>query len=79
MLVKTNFDPIDLFLNLNSTFLLFLVKCFFGCFCLFKRYFYSARGHGKSPCFSQDAFLQSISPDCLLPMLPFADGAENME
>jgi len=51
----------------------------FGCFCLFKRYFYSARGYGKSPCFSQDAFLQSISPDCLLPMLPFADGAENME
>ncbi len=37
------------------------------------------RRYGKSPCFSDVAFLQSISPDYPLLVLPFVDGAKNME
>lgn len=36
-------------------------------------------GHGKSPCFSQVAFLGVVSPDYRLLILPSVDGAENME
>jgi hypothetical protein len=35
--------------------------------------------HGKSPCFSQVAFLQLVGPDYPLLILPYVDGAENME
>lgn len=35
--------------------------------------------HGKSPCFSQVTFLQLVSPDYPLLILPCVDGAENME
>ena len=35
--------------------------------------------HGKSPCFSEVAFLQLVGPDYPLSVLPCADGAENME
>lgn len=37
------------------------------------------REHGKSPCFLEVAFLQSVSPDCRLLVLPSVVGAENME
>lgn len=36
-------------------------------------------GHGKSQCFSQVAFLQSVGPDYLLLILRCVDGTENME
>jgi hypothetical protein len=36
-------------------------------------------GHGKSPCFSQVTFLQSVGPDYPPLILPYVDGAENME
>ena len=35
--------------------------------------------HGKSPCFSEATFLQLVSPDYPLLILPYVDGAENME
>jgi hypothetical protein len=35
--------------------------------------------HGKSPCFSEVAFLRLVSPDYPLLVLPFVDGAKNME
>jgi hypothetical protein len=35
--------------------------------------------HGKSPCFSGVSFLQLVSPDYPLLVLPCVDGAENME
>jgi hypothetical protein len=35
--------------------------------------------HGKSPCFSVDIFLQLVSPDYPLLILPYVDGAENTE
>lgn len=38
-----------------------------------------SRGHGKSPCFSVVAFLQLVSPDYPLLILPYVDGRENME
>ena len=37
------------------------------------------RGHGKSPCFLEVAFLQSVGPDYLLLILRCVDGAKNME
>jgi len=37
------------------------------------------RGHGKSPCFSEVAFLLLVGPDYPLLVLPCVDGAENME
>lgn|GEM_PF-5609058 len=76
MSAKTKFDPIDLFLNLNSTFLLFLIKCFFGCFCLFKRIFEGYLGHGKSPWFSASQFFWLFGPDWLCQKLGDVDGAE---
>ena len=36
-------------------------------------------GHGKSPCFLQVAFLRLGGPDYPLLILPYVDGAENME
>jgi hypothetical protein len=36
-------------------------------------------GHGKSPCFSEVTILQLLGPDYPLLILPYADGAENME
>jgi hypothetical protein len=39
----------------------------------------SCFGYGKSPCFSQVAFLQLVGPDYPLLILPSVDGAENME
>jgi hypothetical protein len=39
----------------------------------------SMGGHGKSPCFLEVAFLQSVGPDYRLLILPSVDGAENME
>jgi hypothetical protein len=36
-------------------------------------------GYGKSPCFLQLAFLQLVGPDYPLSILPYIDGAENME
>ncbi len=38
-----------------------------------------SEGHGKSPCFLEVAFLQSVGPDYLLLILRCVDGAENME
>jgi hypothetical protein len=38
-----------------------------------------SRGHGKSPCFSQVAFLLLLGPDYPVPILPSVDGAENTE
>ena len=35
--------------------------------------------HGKSPCFLQVAFLQSVGTDYPLLILPCVDGEENME
>jgi hypothetical protein len=35
--------------------------------------------HGKSPCFSEVAFLQLVSPDYPLLVLPCVDGAKNTE
>ena len=35
--------------------------------------------HGKSPCFSQVTFLRLIGPDYPLLILPYVDGAENLE
>ena len=35
--------------------------------------------HGKSPCFSDDAFLQLVGPDYLLLILPCIDGQEFLE
>ena len=35
--------------------------------------------HGKSPCFSEVTFLQLVGPDYPLLILPYVDGAENME
>ena len=35
--------------------------------------------HGKSPCFSEVTFLQLVSPDYPLLLLPSVDGAKNME
>jgi hypothetical protein len=39
----------------------------------------SMRRHGKTPCFSQVAFLGLVDPDYPLLILPYVDGAENME
>ncbi len=36
-------------------------------------------GHGKSPCFLDVAFLQLVSPDYPLLVLPSADGQEFLE
>jgi hypothetical protein len=36
-------------------------------------------GHGKSPCFSEVAFLQLVGPDYPLLISLYVDGAENME
>jgi hypothetical protein len=36
-------------------------------------------GHGKSPSFSEVAFLQLVGPDYPLLILPCVDGQENME
>ena len=36
-------------------------------------------GHGKSPCFSEVAFLQLVGPDYPLLILQYIDVAENME
>ena len=36
-------------------------------------------GHGKSPCFSEVAFVWLFGPDYPLLILPYVDGAENME
>jgi hypothetical protein len=36
-------------------------------------------GHGKSPCFSEVTFLWLFGPDYSLLILPYVDGAENME
>ncbi len=36
-------------------------------------------GHGKSPCFLEVAFLWLFGPDYSLLILPYVDGAENME
>jgi hypothetical protein len=35
--------------------------------------------YGKSPCFSEAAFLQSVGPDYPLLVLPCVDGVKNME
>jgi hypothetical protein len=35
--------------------------------------------HGKSPCFLQVSFLSVVGPDYPLLILPYADGAENIE
>jgi hypothetical protein len=35
--------------------------------------------HGKSPCFSQVTFLWLVGPDYPLLILPYVDGAKNME
>ena len=35
--------------------------------------------HGKSPCFSQVTFLRLIGPDYPLLILPYVNGAKNME
>lgn len=48
----------------------------FGCFCLFKRCFYSARGYGKSPWFSASQFLRLTNPDWLRLKLGVRYGAE---
>ena len=48
----------------------------FGCFCLFKRYFYSARRYGKSPCFSASQLLRLTNPDWLRLKLGDSYGAE---
>lgn len=48
----------------------------FGCFCLFKRCFYSARGYGKSPCFLASQFFWLFNPDWLRLKLGDVDGAE---
>ena len=39
----------------------------------------SMRRHGKSPCFSQVTFLQLVGPDYPLLILPYVDGAKNLE
>lgn len=36
-------------------------------------------GHGKSPCFSEVTFLQSVGPDYPVLVLPLADGREFLE
>lgn len=36
-------------------------------------------GHGKSPCFSEVAFLQLFGPDYLVLVLPSVDGQEFLE
>jgi hypothetical protein len=36
-------------------------------------------GHGKSPCFSQAAFLQLVGPDYPLLILPGVDGQKTLE
>lgn len=38
-----------------------------------------SRGHGKSPCFLQVAFLRLVSPDYPLSVLPCVDGQELLE
>lgn len=38
-----------------------------------------SRKHGKSPCFSEGSFLWLFGPDYRLLILPFVDGAKNME
>jgi hypothetical protein len=38
-----------------------------------------SRKHGKSPCFLQVAFLQLVSPDYPLLVLPCVDGREFLE
>ena len=35
--------------------------------------------HGKSPCFLQVSFLSVVGPDYPLLILPYSDGAENLE
>ena len=35
--------------------------------------------HGKSPCFSEVTILQLVGPDYPLLILPYVNGAENME
>jgi hypothetical protein len=35
--------------------------------------------HGKSPCFSQLAFLLLVGPDYQLSILPYVDGEEFLE
>jgi hypothetical protein len=35
--------------------------------------------HGKSLCFSQVTFLRLVGPDYPLLILPYVDGAKNME
>lgn len=44
-----------------------------------KPLFTLCRGHGKSPCFLEAAFLRSVDPDYRLLVLPSVDGQENME
>ena len=36
-------------------------------------------GHGKSPCFSEVTFLRLVGPDYPLLILPYVEGAKNME
>ena len=36
-------------------------------------------GHGKSPCFLQDAFLRLVGPDYPVLILPYVDGQEFLE
>jgi hypothetical protein len=36
-------------------------------------------GHGKSPCFSDVDFLQSVGPDYAVLVLPSVDGRETLE
>ncbi len=44
-----------------------------------KAFFAHSRRHGKSPFFSQGAFLQPFGPDYLMSVLPCVNEAENME
>jgi hypothetical protein len=39
----------------------------------------SMRRHGKSPCFSEVNFLSLLDPDYPQLILPYVDGAKNME
>lgn len=38
-----------------------------------------SKRHGKSPCFLKVAFLRLVGPDYPQLVLPYVDGAENME
>ena len=44
-----------------------------------KAFFAPIVGHGKSPCFSEVAFLQLLDPDYPLLILPYVDGADFLE